>query len=88
MPRLPVHFVLMRGRVEAALAELPIVGVGGIRTAEDAVEMLMAGADAVQVGTASFAEPRSADMVRLGLEHWCERRGVHAVADLKGRAHG
>lgn len=85
-----VHPVAVRTvfDVRAALADLPIVGVGGIRTAEDAVELLMAGADAVQVGTASFAEPRSADMVRLGLEHWCERRGVRAVAELKGRAHG
>jgi dihydroorotate dehydrogenase (NAD+) catalytic subunit len=74
--------------VRSALPDLPIVGVGGVGTALDAVEMLMAGADAVQVGTASFAEPRSADMVRAGLEHWCQRNGVEAVTDLKGRAHG
>ncbi len=74
--------------VRAALPDLPIVGVGGVTTAADAVEMLMAGADAVQVGTASFAEPRSADMVRAGLEHWCQRNGIVAVSDLKGRGHG
>jgi dihydroorotate dehydrogenase (NAD+) catalytic subunit len=64
------------------------VGVGGVRRAVDALELMMAGADAVQVGTASFADPRSADMVRAGLEHWCRRHGVRAVADVKGRAHG
>jgi dihydroorotate dehydrogenase (NAD+) catalytic subunit len=74
--------------VRAALPDLPIVGVGGVRRAVDALELMMAGADAVQVGTASFADPRSADMVRAGLEHWCRRHGVRAVADVKGRAHG
>lgn len=85
-----VHPVAVRTvfDVHAALPELPIVGVGGITDAAGAVEMLLAGADAVQVGTASFADPRSADTVRAGLEHWCERHGVGAVADLKGRAHG
>lgn len=74
--------------VHAALPEVPIVGVGGIVDARGALEMLMAGADAVQVGTASFSEPRSADIVRTGLEHWCFRHGVGAVTELKGRAHG
>ena len=45
-------------------ADLPIVGVGGVPRGTDAVEMLMAGAYAVQVGTASFADPRSAGIVR------------------------
>lgn len=85
-----IHPVAVRTvfEVHAALPHLPIVGVGGITDAEGAVEFLMAGADAVQVGTASFADPRSADMVRVGLEHWCERHGVGAVHELKGRAHG
>lgn len=73
--------------VHAAMPEVAIVGVGGVATGEDAVEMLMAGADAVQVGTASFADPTSAERVRAGLEHWCERHGVAAVAELKGCAH-
>jgi len=74
--------------VHAALPGLPIVGVGGIGDTRGAVEMMMAGADAVQIGTASFAEPRSVHMVRVGLEHWCGHRGIAAVRDLKGRAHG
>lgn len=85
-----VHPVAVRTvfDVHAALPELPIVGVGGIVDARGAVEMLMAGADAVQVGTASFSEPRSADIVRAGLEHWCSCHGIGSVAELKGRAHG
>lgn len=85
-----VHPVAVRTvfDVHAALPELPIIGVGGISDARGALEMVMAGADAVQVGTASFAEPRSADIVRAGLEHWCISHGVGSVAELKGRAHG
>jgi dihydroorotate dehydrogenase (NAD+) catalytic subunit len=85
-----IHPVAVRSvfEVHRALPEVPIVGVGGISTAEDAVEMLMAGASAVQVGTASFADPAVAEKVRVGLEHWCLRHGVNAVAELKGSAHG
>jgi dihydroorotate dehydrogenase (NAD+) catalytic subunit len=85
-----IHPVAVRTvfQVRAALADLPIVGVGGVATARDAVELLMAGADAVQVGTASFADPRAADTVRSGLVDWCSEHGVTAVRDLKGAAHG
>jgi dihydroorotate dehydrogenase (NAD+) catalytic subunit len=71
-----------------ALPEAPIVGVGGVRTGEDAVELLMAGADAVQVGTATFFEPRSPQRVVDELERWCRRHGVTHVRDLRGAAHG
>lgn len=74
--------------VHAAVPALAIIGVGGITDTRGALEMIMAGADAVQVGTASFAEPRSAHMIRVGLEHWCGTHGVGAVSELKGRAHG
>ncbi len=84
-----IHPVAVRSvfDVHAALPGLPIVGVGGITDGRGAVEMIMAGADAVQVGTASFSDPRSPDIVRTGLEHWCIRHGVAAVAELKGQAH-
>jgi dihydroorotate dehydrogenase (NAD+) catalytic subunit len=71
-----------------ALPDTPIVGVGGVRTGEDAVELLMAGADAVQVGTATFFDPRAPLRVVEGLERWCRRRGVTHVRDLRGAAHG
>jgi dihydroorotate dehydrogenase (NAD+) catalytic subunit len=73
--------------VRAALPELPIVGVGGVARAEDAVELLLAGAAAVQVGTATFADPRAPAKVLAGLRAWCARRGVLRVAELVGAAH-
>jgi dihydroorotate dehydrogenase (NAD+) catalytic subunit len=70
----------------AAFPDASVVGVGGVATGEHAVEMLLAGAAAVQVGTATFADPRAPATVLAGLERWCSRHGVAAVADLVGRA--
>lgn len=64
--------------------DLPIVGVGGISTGEDAVEMLRAGASAVQVGTASFADPRATGRVLAELTALADRIGVSRIADLVG----
>ena len=70
---------------EAARAvHIPIIGLGGISTPEDAVEFLLAGATAVQVGTASFADPRATERIATGLEQWCARHHVAKVADLTG----
>ncbi len=70
---------------EAAQAvRIPILGTGGIGSAEDAVEFLMAGAAAVQVGTASYADPRAVERIAAGLEHWCSRSGVAEVRSLVG----
>ncbi len=70
---------------EAAQAvRIPIVGVGGIRSGEDAAEFLVAGAAAVQVGTASYADPRAVERVAHELEHWCARNGVAEVRSLTG----
>ena len=71
----------------AALPDAPIVGVGGIATGTDAIEMVMAGADAVQVGTATFADPRAPALVLDQLHDWCRRRGITHLAHLKGTAH-
>lgn len=70
--------------VHRAEPDLPIVGVGGVVDGPSAVELLLAGARAVQVGTASFADPRAPSRVRDDLEHWCRRRGVLSVAELSG----
>jgi dihydroorotate dehydrogenase (NAD+) catalytic subunit len=61
------------------------MGLGGITTPEDAVEFLMAGATAVQVGTASYADPRAVERIARGLESWCVRHHVERVADLTGK---
>ncbi|HEY8217242.1 MAG TPA: dihydroorotate dehydrogenase [Acidimicrobiia bacterium] len=63
---------------------LPILGTGGIATGVDAVEALLAGASAVGVGTATFAEPRAPLRVLAELRSWCARHGVRAVRELTG----
>jgi dihydroorotate dehydrogenase (NAD+) catalytic subunit len=64
--------------------KIPVIGLGGITTAEDAVEFLLAGAVAVQVGTASYADPRATERIAHGLEQWCARHHVGRVAELTG----
>jgi dihydroorotate dehydrogenase (NAD+) catalytic subunit len=73
--------------VHAALPDLPIVGVGGVFNGWDAVELLLAGASAVQVGTANFVEPRASIRVLDQLMGWCDQHGVRSVTELIGAAH-
>lgn len=73
--------------VAAAQPDLPIIGVGGIAHAEDAVQYLRAGASAVQVGTATFADPRATAQITKDLETWCRAAGVERVTDLIRTAH-
>lgn len=70
---------------EAARAvTIPVIGLGGIATVEDAVEFLLAGASAVQIGTVSYADPRATERIAQDLEQWCARHHVARVADLTG----
>jgi dihydroorotate dehydrogenase (NAD+) catalytic subunit len=64
--------------------KIPIIGIGGVCSAEDAVEFMLAGATAVQVGTASFVDPLAAKKVKDGLAAYCAERGV-AARDLIGK---
>jgi dihydroorotate dehydrogenase (NAD+) catalytic subunit len=64
--------------------KIPVVGMGGITRAEDAVEFMLAGATAVEVGTASFADPRAVENIANGLRRWCGSHGVARVSDLTG----
>ena len=73
--------------VRAAHPDLPIVGVGGVATGEDAAQLLLAGAQAVQVGTATFADPRAAARVLAELGGWSARTGVSCLDDVVGAAH-
>ena len=63
---------------------IPVVGMGGIVNAEDAVEFLLAGATAVEVGTASFADPRAVEHIANGLRRWCGSHEVARVSELTG----
>lgn len=73
--------------VHSALPDLAVVGVGGVASGWDAVELIAAGASAVQVGTASFANPRAPWTVQSELIAWLRERGLSGVADLVGSAH-
>lgn len=68
----------------AKAVKIPVIGMGGIVTAEDAVEFLLAGATAVEVGTASYADPRASERIAKGLESWCKSHQVERVASLTG----
>jgi dihydroorotate dehydrogenase (NAD+) catalytic subunit len=74
--------------VRAALPSMPIVGVGGVSSGVHAVELLLAGASAVEVGTATFADPRACWRVLDEVAEWCDVHGVRAVAELIGGVHG
>jgi dihydroorotate dehydrogenase (NAD+) catalytic subunit len=77
--------IAVRMVYEAAKAvSIPVIGMGGIVTAEDAVEFLLAGATAVQVGTASYADPRATERLAKELESWCRGHHVERVASLTG----
>lgn len=72
----------------AAFPQAGIVGVGGVARGEHAAELLVAGADAVEVGTASFADPRAPATVQRQLERWCRRQRVASVRELVSAVHG
>jgi dihydroorotate dehydrogenase (NAD+) catalytic subunit len=72
----------------AAFPSVAIVGVGGISTGEDAIAMVMAGANAVEVGTATFANPRAAWNIQKGMGEWMHRHGVKSIEEIVGAAHG
>lgn len=84
----PVHPVAVRTvyDVHAALPEVPIIGTGGVASGWDAAELMLAGASAVQVGTATFADPTAPLRVQRELLTWCAARGI-APAALTGLAH-
>jgi dihydroorotate dehydrogenase (NAD+) catalytic subunit len=72
-------------QVARALPEVPIIGMGGIRTARDAIEFLLAGAWAVAVGTANFFNPHATLEIAAGIADFLAARGFRSPSDLRGR---
>jgi dihydroorotate dehydrogenase (NAD+) catalytic subunit len=68
----------------AKAVSIPVIGIGGIMNADDALEFIMAGAAAVQVGTASFIEPRTAVNVIGGINSFLDGRGFATVSQITG----
>jgi dihydroorotate dehydrogenase (NAD+) catalytic subunit len=83
----PLHPVAVRAVWECreAFPDVPIVGVGGVGSGRDALELLQAGADAVQVGTATFRDPRAPWKVLRQLDRWCEALGT-TVQEVRTQA--
>ena len=68
----------------AHAVQIPIIGMGGICTGEDAIEFIMAGATAVSVGTATFHDPMASVKVVQGIRDYMERYGVEDINELRG----
>jgi dihydroorotate dehydrogenase (NAD+) catalytic subunit len=81
-----IHPIAVRAvhDIHMALPALPIIGVGGVATGTDAVELLLAGACAVQVGTATFADPRAPLRILEELQDWCAAHGVGNLTEIIG----
>jgi dihydroorotate dehydrogenase (NAD+) catalytic subunit len=72
-------------QVAQALPDTPIIGIGGITQAQDAIEFMLAGAWAVQVGTANFSDPAATIRIAEGIAEFLARRGLSGPADLRGK---
>lgn len=72
----------------ARAVDVPVIGMGGIMCAEDAIEFLLAGSSAIAVGTANFVDPSATVRIAEGIERFCAERGIERVADLIGAVRG
>ncbi len=72
-------------QVHNAMPHVPIIGMGGVATGEDAIELILAGATAVAVGTANFYEPRATEHVRKGIERFMDENGITRLDQIRGR---
>ena len=68
----------------AKAVKIPVVGLGGIMTAEDAIEFFMAGATAIEIGTANFIDPTATIKVRDGINDWLDRHGFQSIQEIIG----
>jgi dihydroorotate dehydrogenase (NAD+) catalytic subunit len=84
-----VHPIAVRAVYEVAanVPGLPIVGAGGVTSGWEAIELMLAGASAVQVGTASFAEPRAMSRIQREMIAWAKRHRVNEWSEIVGLAH-
>ena len=84
-----VHPIAVRAIYEVStnVPGLPIVGAGGVTSGWEAIELMLAGASAVQVGTANFAEPRAMSRIQREMSSWAKRHGVNDWSKIVGLAH-
>ena len=80
-----IHPVAVRMVYQTAQAvKVPIIGMGGIMNADDAIEMILAGATAVSIGTANFTDPKVSEKVVAGIEEYMRKYGVEDIKELVG----
>ena len=83
-----VHPIAVRMVYQVAQAvNIPIIGMGGIETPEDAIEMILAGANAISVGTANFYNPTATIDIKNGIEDYMRRHNVADINELVGAVH-
>lgn len=75
--------VRMVNQVSKAV-KIPVVGLGGISSTEDAIEFLMAGATAIEIGTANFLDPAISEKVAIGINEWLDNHGVNDIHEIIG----
>lgn len=85
-----IHPVAVRSvfDIYEALPQVPIIGVGGVSTGLEAIELILAGASAVEVGTATFVEPRAMTRILEEINQWCDENEVSSISELIGASHG
>ena len=67
--------------------KVPIIGIGGIHTTDDAIEFLLCGASCIQIGTANFINPKTSIEIINGLKDYCEKNKINSVSEIIGQAH-
>jgi dihydroorotate dehydrogenase (NAD+) catalytic subunit len=72
-------------QVHQAMPHVPIIGMGGVAGVEDAVELILAGATAVAVGTANFYDPAATETIARGLADFCAAKGITSLDEIRGR---
>ena len=68
--------------------QIPVVGLGGILTGRDALQFIMAGAAAVQVGTANFLDPKACVRITAEIARWMDAHGINSLEEIRGCARG
>jgi dihydroorotate dehydrogenase (NAD+) catalytic subunit len=72
----------------AGAVKIPVIGIGGIMNAEDAIEFMLAGAAAVQIGTGNFLNPKATTDIINGLQDYLKRKSIHDIKEIIGDIHG
>ena len=84
----PIALRMVWQAVGAVDGAVPVIGLGGIASGEDALQFIMAGAAAVQVGTANFADPHACQRITREIDQWMDAHGVNSLDEIRGCARG